>query len=349
VVGTAPTPAVEGNVTLDNFGNRFTGRARLGGTVNLVDPWHHGDTLSLSGVSSGGDMDYGRLAYDSLLNGEGTRVGVSYSALHYKLGDPLSALEAHGTAEVDSAWAKQPLIRSVDANLYGQIQYDQLQLDDHIDATGIKTDRSLDNGTVSLIGDARDAWLRGGVTSGTVSLTSGHVGFDNGAARLADSASVRTEGQYLKWNANLYRLQNLTATNALYFSLSGQWASTNLDSSQKMLAGGPYTVRAYDMDAIAGDVGYQETAEFRHELGMAWQGRWQALAFLDSAQVTVDKNAVVAGKNTATLTGVGVGLNWTGPDSLRAKAYIAAPVGPAPALVEDPTSVRAWIELSKGF
>jgi hemolysin activation/secretion protein len=349
VVGTAPTPTVNGNLTLDNFGDRFTGGARLGGTVNLVDPLHHGDTLSLSGLSSGSDMDYGRVAYDSLLNGEGTRVGVSYSALRYKLGDPLSALDAHGTAEVESLWAKQPLIRSADVNLYGQIQYDHLQLDDHIDATGIKTDRSLDNGTVSLIGDARDAWLRGGVTSWTTSLTSGQVGFDNAAAQLADAASVRTEGHYLKWNANFYRLQNVTAANTLYVALSGQWANANLDSSQKMLAGGPYTGRAYDMDAIAGDTGYQETVEFRHELGIAWQGRWQALAFLDSAQVTVDKNQVVAGKNTATLSGVGVGLNWAGPYSLSAKTYIAARIGPTPVLVQDPSSVRAWFEFSKGF
>jgi hemolysin activation/secretion protein len=349
VVDSAPVPAVSGNVSLDNFGNRFTGRARIGGTVNVVDPLHHGDTLSLSGLSSGSDMDYGRLAYDSVLNGEGTLVGVSYSALHYKLGDSLSDLDAHGTAEVESVWAKHPFIRSADANLYGQIQYDHLQLDDHIDASAIKTDRHLDNGTASLIGDARDAWLTGGVTSWTANYTWGQVGFDNGAAQSADAASVHTEGHFSKWNASLYRLQNVSPANSLYLAFSGQWANTNLDSSQKMLAGGPYTVRAYDMGAIAGDTGYQETAEFRHDLGEAWQGRWQTLAFVDSAQLTIDKNPVAVGKNTATLSGVGVGLNWVGPDSWSAKTYIATRIGPTPVLVQDPSSVLLWVEFSKGF
>jgi hemolysin activation/secretion protein len=349
VVGTTPLPMVSGSAAADNYGNRFTGRARVGGTVNVIDPLHQGDTLSLSGLTSGSDMQYGRLAYDAVLNGEGTRVGAAYSALYYKLGNPLSALEAHGTAEVTSVWAKQPLVRSADVNLYGQLQYDNLKLDDHIDATAIKTDRHSNNGTASLLGDARDTWLTSGVTSWTASMTSGQLAFDNGAAQSADAATVRTEGHYLKWNAALYRLQNIDAVNSLYLVVSGQWANSNLDSSQKVLAGGPYTVRAYDMGAIAGDTGYQETVEFRHLLPLAWQGQWQALAFLDSAQVTVNKDPTVPGKNTATLSGAGVGLNWVGPYALSAKTYVAARLGATPALVADSSSVRLWVEISKGF
>jgi hemolysin activation/secretion protein len=240
-------------------------------------------------------------------------------------------------------------VRSADVNVYGQLEYDNLKLDDHIDASAIKTDRHLNNGTASLLGDARDAWHTGGVTSWSASITSGELGFDNGAAQLADAATVRTEGQYLKWNAALYRLQNVGAANSLYLLASGQWASTNLDSSQKLPAGGPYTVRAYDMGAIAGDAGYQETAEFRHLLAAAWQGRWQTLVFFDSAQVTINKNRAVPGRNTATLSGAGVGLNWIGPCAWSAKTSIATPVGSAPALVADSSSVRLWVEFNKGF
>ena len=349
LVEATPLPMVSGSVAADNFGNRFTGRARLAGTLNIIDPLRQGDTFTLSGLTSGSDMKYGRLGYDAVLNGEGTRIGVGYSALSYKLGNPLSALEAHGTAEVASVWAKQPLIRTADVNVYGQLQYDNLKLDDHIDASAIKTDRHVNEGTASVLGDARDAWLTGGVTSWTASLTSGELGFDNGAAQRADGATARTEGHYMKWNAALYRLQNIGAANSLYLDVSGQWANSNLDSSQKVQAGGPYTVRAYDMGAIAGDTGYQETVEFRHVLAAAWQGRWQTLVFLDSAQVTINKNSTVPGKNTATLSGAGVGLNWIGPYAWSAKTYLATPVGSAPTLVADSSSVRLWVEFSKGF
>jgi hemolysin activation/secretion protein len=349
VVGTTPLPMVTGSVAADDYGNRYTGRARVGGSVNFIDPLHQGDTLSLSGLTSGSGMQYGRLAYDAALNGEGTRAGVAYSALYYKLGNPLSALGAHGTAEVASVWAKHPLIRSADVDLYGQLQYDYLKLDDHIDVTAINTDRHSNNGTASLLGDAHDAWFTGGVTSWTASLTSGQLGFDDGAAKLADAATVRTQGQYLKWNAAVFRLQNFGVVNSLYLAVSAQWADTNLDSSQKVIAGGPFTVRAYDMGAIAGDTGYQETVEFRHRLPVAWRGEWQTLVFLDSAQVTINKNPTVPGKNTATLSGAGVGLKWIGPYALNAKTYVATPFGPTPALVADTSSVRLWVEISKGF
>ncbi|WP_211467874.1 ShlB/FhaC/HecB family hemolysin secretion/activation protein [Collimonas silvisoli] len=349
LVNVRPGPAVTGNVALDNDGNRYTGRARLGGTVNVIDPLHHGDVLSASGLSSGSGMNYGRLAYDTLVSGQGTRIGGSYSALHYRLGGPLSSLDAHGTAQVESLWAKQPLVRSRDVNLYGQIQYDQLQLRDHVDASAIDTDRHLGNWTLSVAGDVRDGLLSGAVSTWNVGLTAGRVGFDNAQAQLADAASASTQGRFTKWNVNLARLQNLSARDGVYLAFSGQWANANLDASQKMTVGGPYSVRAYDVGAMSGDIGYLGTVELRHDLGAAWGGQWQAVAFVDSAHVTVNKNTWVAGANSATLSGAGVGLNWAGPSQWSAKAYLAARVGSAPVLVGNTASARAWVEISKGF
>jgi hemolysin activation/secretion protein len=336
-------------VVLDNYGNRYTGRARIGATVNFYNPLRHGDALSASALTSGSGMQYGRIGYDMLLNGQGTRLGGSYSALRYVLGDTLSALEAHGSAEVQSLFAKHPLVRSRDVNLYGQLQYDRLKLADRIDASAIRTDRHLDNWRASLSGDARDALLAGGVISWSVSWTGGRVGFDDSAAQLADAATAGTEGGFSKWNASLTRVQNLNPKSDLYLSFFGQWANANLDASQKMIAGGPYTVRAYDMGAVAGDSGYVGSVEWRHDLGQAWRGQWQALVFIDSAHVTVNKNTWVAGTNSATLSGAGAGLAWAGPDAWSARAYIAAPIGATPALVSSTPSARAWIEIGKAF
>jgi len=78
-----------------------------------------------------------RIAYDTLLNGLGTHLGGSYSALHYILGGPLASFNGHGTAAVESLLAKHPLVRTRDVNLYGHIQYERLQLKDHIDASAM--------------------------------------------------------------------------------------------------------------------------------------------------------------------------------------------------------------------
>lgn len=178
--------------------------------------------------------------------------------------------------------------------------------------------------------------------------TVGRVDFDDAVAQFADASTARTQGGFSRWNASLARLQSLSAKSTLYLVLSGQWASANLDSSQKMIAGGPYTVRAYDIGAIAGDTGYLATVEFRQDLGSD-HGRWQALAFIDSAHVKVNKTAWVAGTNSATLSGAGVGLNWAGPNLWYARAYVAKRIGSTPVLVADSASTRAWIEVGKGF
>jgi hemolysin activation/secretion protein len=344
-VNTAPGPAVTGNVALDNYGNRYTGRARIGGTINLINPLQHGDVLSVTGLSSGSEMSYGRITYESLLNGQGTRLGGSYAALRYKLGEPLEALKANGSARVASLWAKHPLVRSRDVNLYGQIQYDGKRLKDRIDISDIRTDRHLDNLTFNLAGDAL---LLGGINSWNLGWTSGRVDFDDSTAQLADAGAARTQGGFSKLNVNLARLQNLSTKIALYFALSGQWANTNMDAAEKMIVGGPSTVRAYDVGALSGDTGYLATAELRRDLGTAWNGRWQAVAFVDTAHITVNKDTWVAGKNSATLSGAGIGLNWAGTNQWRAKAMVATQLGSTPTLVESNTSTRAWVGDQQG-
>ncbi len=346
LIATTTPQTVNGSASADNYGNRYTGTARLGGNLNVFGPLQHGDVLSVNVMTTGSDMDYGRLAYDTLLNGTGTRLGASYTALHYTLGDTLSALGGHGTADVASVWLKQPWIRTRDSNLYGQIEYDHKQLDDDIDSTDIQTNRHLDNWTASLFGDRRDA---SGVNSWNVALIEGRLDFDNAAAQLADAGTAKIAGSFALWTANANRTQIINQDNSLYLAFSGQWTNANLDSSQKMVAGGPYTVRAYDMGAVSGDSGYLGNIELRHELGALWSGQSQAILFADSEHVTINRTTWAAGANDANLSGAGVGFNWFGPDQWTVKATVAAPIGSTPELIGSNRSVHAWIEIDKAM
>lgn len=348
-ITTVPGPRWSGIASVDDYGNKYTGRTRGGATVSLMDPFDHGDYLSLAGLSSGQDLNYGRLSYESTVNGLGTRLGGAYSGLHYELGDGLQSLEGHGTAEVGSLWAKHPLVRSQNADLYLQIQYDRLTLHDDLDASAISTDRHLDNGSASLTGDTRDALLAGGVSTANLTITYGRVGFNNGTSEMEDAATAKTQGAFSKWNLNLARQQQFTAADGVYLSFAAQWTRDNLDSSQKMIAGGPYTVRGYDLGVLSGDTGEIGTVEFQHTLGVAWGGNWQAAAFFDSEHILVNKNPWVAGTNSATLNGAGLGLNWSGPQQWSAKLQVAERVGGVPSLIQDPSSVRLWAEINRAF
>jgi hemolysin activation/secretion protein len=349
VVDTQSPRLFTASATVDNSGDAYSGRARIGANVSVLEPFHQGDVLGLSALSSGGGMNYGRVSYDALLNGEGTRLGAGFSGLHYRLSGRLSDLDAHGDAEDAYAFVKQPIVRARDLNVSAEIQYDHLRLNDDIDVSDIETRRHLNNVTATLFGDLRDEWLTGGVNTWAASWTYGHVSFTNAAAESADATAADTQGDFSKWNLSLGRLQRLGPEDALYVNVSGQWANHNLDPSQQLILGGPTSVRAYDVSAIAGDTGWQVTTELRHTFPPVSYGQWQAVAFVDDAHVTINRNVFAPGPNTASLNGAGVGLNWTGPAQWTASAAVAAPIGSRPELIGNTNSVRAWAQLTKGF
>ena len=356
---------VSGNLQVDNYGNRYTGRTRGSANFNIYNPLHHGDVLSIGGLSSGEGMDYGNLSYETLVNGSGTRAGAAYTALQYQINGALSALHATGDAQIGNVWAKQPLIRNGDFNLFGRIDYDHVELRDKVGVGSINTFRHIDFGMLSLSGDKfdrlfdeitlqnKESWNK---NTWNIAWTAGNLSFDNPEAQIANAFTAKTQGLFSKWNANLTRIQALNSHDQFYLAFSGQWAMDNLDTSRKLIVGGPYTVRAYDMGAITADTGYIGTAEFRHNLDDFGYGRWTAVGFVDSAYVVVNAHTWSGGPNNATLSGAGAGLNWLSPrvdwlikSNLYGKAYVAAPFGPTPALIGTTDSVRGWAEIGLTF
>lgn len=339
---------VVGNVVADNYGTNFTGRYRAGGTFSFLNPLHNGDILSVSVLSSGSDLTYGRLSYDSLLNSYGTRVGGSVSFLYYTIGGTLTAAKADGTAQVANLWATQPFVRTRDINVYGQIQYERMQLSDHT-GTIDKNNRHLDNLGLTLSGDVRDGFLSGSFNTWNLGMTAGMVGFDDDTAEAFDSIGAKTKGGFFKANANLVLLQSVSQNTSLYLSVAGQLALSNLDSSQKMSLGGPNSVRAYSSSAASGDSGYTGTAEVRYNLGNFLYGQWQAVGFVDSGTLTINKKPWTnTTDNSVTLSGTGTGLSWNGPSLWNAKVTVATPIGGTPTSVERST-VQTWIEIGVRF
>jgi hemolysin activation/secretion protein len=342
-----PGAADSGSLGLDDAGNRYTGRERLSAAVNVNNPLRRGDVLSLNAMTSGPDLSYGRVGYQALLeNGEGTTLGGGLSGLYYHLGNGLSDLHAHGTAEVETLTLMQPLIRSTAGNLFAQFAFDAKQLRDETDSSDIHTDRHTDALTMTLAGDRRDSL---GISNMSLGLSVGRLGFDNETAELANASTARTDGTYAKYTLSLARLQALSESNSLYVAVNGQAADKNLDSSEQFFLGGPNSVRAYDVGSVGGALGALASAELRHNLDASSYGTWQTILFADSGVVRIYKNVFAAGDNSATLSGVGIGLNWAGGGGWTAAVGMAKPIGAVPTLVGDASSSRVWVELHKAF
>ena len=359
-VNTSSGPIISGQLGLNNHGSKYTGIANLSGAVVVNNPLQHGDTLALNTLSSGPSMNYESIAYDTLINGQGAHVGASTSSLNYKFktstptsdASVTSTLNGSGSARVSSLWIKQALLRSRNKNVYAQLRRDLVKLRDHLDAgsTAIYTDRHIESITASLSGDFRDTLVTPGMTAWSLDTSAGRLAFDNSVAQQVNESSAKTGGSFVKITGSLLHIKSLGERRELVIGLKGQWANSNLDSSQKMLVGGPYSVRAYAAGAISGDGGYLLSAEYKQPLGFVGGGSLSATAFLDTAKVVINEKVWSgAGLNKATLSGVGIGINWAGPQQYTGTAYLAKPIGSKSPLVGSIPSTQFLIDLQKKF
>jgi len=348
-VDVAVTPTVQGTVSLDDAGTRYTGRLRAGASVAINEPLHQGDQLNVDVLSAGHGMRYGRLGYQFTLNGQGTRVGAAYSALAYDLGGPLRALDANGTAQVGSAWLTQPLLRTRNGRLDARLQFDHKQLRDTIGAATLNNDRHTDSATLSVVGQRADTWAGGGNNSATLGISHGSLNFEGAAAAAADAGSARTQGSYTHWNASLARLQNIVPGTRLYVSVSAQHGTGNLDSSEQFLLGGSDSVRGYGVASVAGDSGWIGTLELRHDLDWDCAGHCMGSVFVDHGELRINSDPWTTGPNHSQLSSAGVGFTWIGARQWQAQVQVAKPIGDQSLLTAKQPDARIWLWLLKGF
>ncbi len=350
LVDVTPGQRVSGSVEADNAGNRYTGEYRLGATVNINNPTGHGDVISLRALTSGSGLNYGRASYQMQF-GKAT-AGVAYSALNYKLGKEFEPLHAHGTAEIASVYGSYPLIRSRDTNLYALLEFDARTFQDKVDLTSAVTDKKDPVWMASLAGNHRDGFGGGGLSSYSLTQSFGDLDIETDAARAVDAATARSNGTYRKLAFNVARLQRVTDRVALYGAINGQFASKNLDISEKMGLGGMYAVRAYPVGEAYSDEGYVATLEARlllPKVSERMPGQMHLIGFADSGTGTINKNPWTTEENRRTLSGAGIGLNWEDYNNFVMNAYWAHKVGNEVATSAPDKSGRFWIQVVKYF
>lgn len=350
IVDIVPGRRVTGSVYADNAGTPSTGEERVGATVNLNNPLGRGDVASLSALTSGSGLQYGRASYQMPF-GRAT-VGVAYSRLDYELSEQFEGLGANGSVEVASVFGSYPLIRSRDTNLYFGLGYDDRTFQDRIDLVGSVTDRKAKVATANLYGDHRDSIGGGGVSTFFASLSSGSIDIRTPEARAEDAATARTDGSYSKLWLNATRLQRVTDLVSLKASVTGQWASGNLDPSEQLVLGGMDAIRAYPQGEGFGDEGYLASLEVSRLLaGLSTRvpGDVHLLAFVDTGHITVNADPWFAGDNSRSLSSAGVGATWGEAGNFLVRTYYARKLGSEDATSAPDKSGRFWIQAIKFF
>ena len=345
-----------GYIDFDNQGSRFTGEYRLGASVNMNNPLTIGDQVTLRAFATDGEMYFGRIAYIVPVGFWGTRLGASVAEFSYKLGEDFASLEASGDGLVKSVFAFHPLYRTRNTNLIGQFAYEDKRLFDRIDSTNTIEDRFIDSIKAGFVGDFRDRVLGGGLNAFSLTYTHGDLKIAPSTLAAADAdptTGLRTAGTFRKWNYDFKRLNRLTDNASVLLALTGQVASKNLASAEKLSLGGANGVRAYPVGEANGDSGNLVQGELRYIWPgvKVFEGDVTVMAFYDWGEVEVNEQPLPTethNKRSISGYGVGVSLGREGAFVIRANASWRAD-GETPQADPASRNPRVWVQAVKWF
>lgn len=359
----------------DNFGSRSTGYARLALNGNADNPFGIGDQVTANYIGSQGTQ-FGRLGYSLPVGHDGLRMGVNYSALSYHtIGSFADPVQQYGTARITQLVATYPIVRSAGRNINASLTLDKKLYSNYsknvsgeplanINSSNAQpgvevpiSNKNVTVGTLTLNGDQYDGLWGGGAMYWSAGVNLGNLNLDSSPSIYvyADSLGPNAAGRYSKFTASLSRLQRLTQNTTLWLSWQGQLSSKNLDSSEDFSLGGPQGVRAYPNYEAQGDQGWLGTIELRY----GFAPDWQASAFFDAGRIQVNRYGWKDSfsPNLYNLYGAGVGVTYTMPGRLSARAMLARQIGsnpganPVTGANSDGTTQawRGWVSLSLVF
>ena len=351
-VTTAQKDRINAVVYADNWGNSYTGQERGGAQVSVNGVFGTGDSLVLGGLSSFDGLENYDLGYSTLLGYSGLRLSLHHLKTSYVLGGEFADMDANGTARINSAELSYPLIRQRDANLFVSVGYERKALTDDLDAVGSHVPKTSRLWRAGLSGNLSDGLGGGGFNALSLMISHGSLEIDDPVARAIDAETVRTEGSFGKVNLDYRREQRVTEALQLNVVLSGQYANSNLDPSEKFYLGGSYGVRAYPQSEAPGDQGYRASAELRQTITpwvasfLAGEDKLYASVFYDHGAVKGSKDpwSGATGDNSRTLNGAGVGLLWQRDDWASIRLDYAWKLGSEEATADEDKQGRLWLQ-----
>lgn len=268
IITLSPGKRIGGYLAGDNQGDLATGRQRVmaGGYVNEL--LGVGDQLTVNLVGTlNNKLFSGDMEYSFLLGKYGTRTGMGYRYLGYRYS--LQGEQFSGTANSWRGYLDHPWVRRSNAFVNVRVEAESQFLSDSyplafsvLSGSNDTGRKQINSGTVSVQGQV--ASPMGGISSFALKGSIGNVAYRSETAKAL--AAADSAGQFSRLNYQINYQQPFWQRFSFSAGLNGQLANRNLDSSQKILLGGPFAVRAYDIGSGAADQGNVVTTELRMDL-----------------------------------------------------------------------------------
>ncbi|HQT43770.1 MAG TPA: ShlB/FhaC/HecB family hemolysin secretion/activation protein, partial [Halothiobacillus sp.] len=165
-------------------------------------------------------------------------------------------------------------------------------------------------------------------------------------------ATARRNGRYGKLAFSLGRTQIVAPGFDLFVSMNGQYASKNLDPSEKFYLGGYYNVRAYPTNEAGGDNGASFHVQLtRHVPLQTTAAKLDCFTFYDAGFVELNKT-LWAGWNSYNpslpnsywLQGIGAGANLTLWNRYKITASVSDRIGSNPGANQNGTDGNGTLQ-----
>ena len=322
----------------ENYGSRAAGRYRYGFQADWKNLGGTGSRLMAGGLISNGKQHGGNIAYEMPVGHSMTTLGLAYSHSDYELGSIWSQLGVEGKSDTLSLYGRTPLVSRYKNALNLNYAVNYRKLKDEFNGLDIG-DRHSASFSLGLEGTLRSDR---NVLHYSAAFHTGTVTPEAELSRaLADLNG--TKGSFAKGTLDLTAVQQLGGPFDALLKISGQLASSNLDSSEHIYLGGARGVRAYPQGEVSGDEGILGTLELRYHTKLP--GLSLSL-FYDAGTVHLEKSR----RGSQSLQGWGVGLSYAKPNDWFARLDYARRIGLEDGLSSDADSrQRIWFLLGKVF
>ena len=270
VINVVEDDLITGNITLDNHGNRYTAKQRSTIKIDVNNPSKIGDKLTITKTFNDDQkFDFSQFDYEVPVGQSGLKAFALASRLEFEIGKELKTNPVSlGNADTYEVGLKYPIQRTNNQSVFLKTSFERKEI--YNETTGVLTnDKTVEKAKIGFDFEGRNIFQNDSISGISVSGIFGELDLSKVNSDYTNdqsSTGAKTHGDFSKALFDIYHIHRFTDKINFKYYGSLQYASKNLDSSEKMSLGGVSGVRAYPSGEASGDEGYKFSFEVQYDL-----------------------------------------------------------------------------------